>query len=143
MSTCPLRLESPLSRHLDLISFLIQTPNNDEIEVLPNGEIHIIPSNDQRKALLISDIKHAGEANSSYSSEVTLYAVLLSNWLRLTNLDHANPVSAQVSLWTRAKEISSLANLVNSNPGASIADKVLAFNEDLEEVDYRIFFLTY
>lgn len=119
---------------------LIRDAEINDFEVLSDGEVHEILPGDPRRALLISDIKHAGEANSSYSSEVTLYAVLLSNWLQLAHLESEYYVSTKVSLWTRAVEISSLASLANSNPYASLNEKVLAFFEDLEQVDYRIFF---
>src|ERR1700761_6375075 len=42
---------------------LIRTPADDEIEIFPNGDTARIAAGDQRKALLVSDIKHAGEAN--------------------------------------------------------------------------------
>lgn len=60
---------------------LVKTPADGEVEILPTGDTTPLPPGSQRKALLVSDIKHAGEANSSYSSEVALYAVLLANWL--------------------------------------------------------------
>lgn len=119
---------------------LIRESNQDDFEVLPDGEVNEVLPGDHRRALLISDIKHAGEANSSYSSEVTLYAVLLSNWLQLTHLESEYYVSTRISLWTRAKKISALGNLVVTNPNASITEKMLAFYEDLDQVDYRIFF---
>lgn len=120
----------------------VQTCRDDEVEVLPNGDTSTIQLGDQRKALLICDIKHAGEANSSYSSEVTLYAVLLSNWLRLVNLHGNYLVTSRLALWTRAKEISSLADLLATNPGATTSDKTQAFEKDLEPVDFPIFFQT-
>jgi hypothetical protein len=42
----------------------VQTRTDDEVEILPNGETYAIQPADQRKALAICDIKHAGEANS-------------------------------------------------------------------------------
>jgi hypothetical protein len=89
---------------------LIRTPAGDEIQILPNGDTAAIKPTDRRRALLIADIKHAGEANSSYSSEVVLYAVLLANWLRLHDLEDSLFVADHLGLWTRAKEISDLAN---------------------------------
>ena len=120
----------------------VQTRQDDEVEVLPNGETCTIQPADQRKALAIADIKHAGEANSSYSSEVVLYAILLSNWLRLVNLHGTYLVTARLGLWTRAKEISSLAELIGQTPGATISARMEAFANDLEPVDFPIFFQT-
>jgi hypothetical protein len=124
----------------DIIS--VQTRMDDEVEVLPNGETRTIQPADQRKALVICDIKHAGEANSSYSAEVALYAVLLSNWLRLVNLHGTYLVAARISLWTRAKEVSSLTELLTANPGAAVSARIDAFTKDLEPVDFPIFFQT-
>jgi hypothetical protein len=124
----------------DIIS--VHTRLDDEVEVLPNGETHTIQPSDQRKALVICDIKHAGEANSSYSAEVALYAVLLANWLRLVNLHGTYLVASRIALWTRAKEVSSLAELLTSNSGAAISARIEAFTKDLEPVDFPIFFQT-
>jgi hypothetical protein len=121
---------------------LVKTPADDDVEILPTGETIPISPGNQRKALLVSDIKHAGEANSSYSSEVTLYAVLLANWLRLNHLEDRFFVADHLGLWTRAKEMSALAELVTSNPGAGITEKLQAFLGDLDKVDFSIFFQT-
>ena len=121
---------------------LILTPADDEIEILPDGDVRPIQSGDQRKALLVSDIKHAGEANSSYSSEVALYAVLLANWLCLNGLEDRFFVADRLGLWTRAKEISALSLLLAAQPGASLTDRLQAFLNDLEPVDFQIFFQT-
>jgi len=121
---------------------LVRTPADDEIEILASGDTAPITPGTQRKALLVSDIKHAGEANSSYSSEVALYAVLLANWLRLNHLHDRYFVADRLGLWTRAKEISALAALVASSPGASITERLQALLGDLEKVDFQIFFQT-
>jgi hypothetical protein len=119
---------------------LIRTPTGDETEVLPNGDTAPLAPGDQRKALLIADIKHAGEANSSYSSEVVLYAVLLANWLRLQGLDNAYFIANQLGLWTRAKETSDLARLIVANPAATTTDRLNAYLGELEHVEFSIFF---
>lgn len=120
----------------------VQTKRDDEIEVLPNGDTCTVQPNDQRKALFVCDIKHAGEANSSYSAEVVLYAVLLANWLRLVNLHGTYLTSSRMALWTRAKETSSLVELIASNPGAALSQRTQAFENDLEPVDFTIFYQT-
>ena len=121
---------------------LIRTAAGDDTEILPNGEALPIVTGDQRKALLIADIKHAGEANSSYSSEVVLYAVLLANWLRLKQLEGTFFVANELGLWTRAKETSDLAKLIAANPAATITDRLNAYLGELERVEFPIFFQT-
>lgn len=121
---------------------LIRTPADDEIEILPDGDVRPIQPGDPRKALLVSDIKHAGEANSSYSSEVALYAVLLANWLWLKDLENKFFVADRLGLWTRAKEISALSQLLAAQPGANLSDRLQSFLSDLDHVDFQIFFQT-
>ena len=121
---------------------LVRMAADDEVEILLTGDTIPISRGNQRKALLVSDIKHAGEANSSYSSEVVLYAVLLANWLRLNHFENSFFVADRLGLWTRAKEISGLAELVATTPGAGITEKLEAFLGDLEKVDFQIFFQT-
>lgn len=124
----------------DIIS--VQTRLDEDVEVLPNGETRTVQPTDQRKALVICDIKHAGEANSSYSAEVALYAVLLANWLQLVNLQGTYLVAARIALWTRAREVSTLTELLTDTPGATISARMEAFAKDLEPVDFPIFFQT-
>ncbi len=119
---------------------LIRTPADDEIEIFANGNTGPIAPGDQRKALVVSDMKHAGEANSSYSSEVALCAVLLANWLRLNHLEGSFFVADHLRLWTRAKEVSDLDVLVTANPGPGITERLQTFLNDLERVDFQTFF---
>jgi hypothetical protein len=41
--------------------------------VLPDGTRAVIAAGEQRRALVVIDIKHATEPNTSYSAEVALY----------------------------------------------------------------------
>ena len=120
----------------------VQTRRDDEVEILPTGDLCNLGPSDQRKALIICDIKHAGEANSSYSSEVTLYAILLANWLRQVGLHDSFFVSSRLYLWTRGKEVSSLSDLITTNPGATLTERTQALVDDLETVDFSVFFQT-
>lgn len=121
---------------------LVQAAANATACVLPSGKLAPVQPNDPRKAILLCDIKHAGEANSSYSAEVALYAVLLANWLELEGLSGEFFVSAQMGLWTRAKETSAIAALMEENPAATIPERVAAFLQDWEWVDFETYFQT-
>jgi hypothetical protein len=110
--------------------------------VLPSGKVALVRDDDQRSALSLCDIKHAGEANSSYSAELAFYAVLLSNWLVLEGLDRRFFVSAKMGLWTRAKEKSTIAELVASNPKATLLERISSFLHDWEVVDFETYFQT-
>lgn len=71
-----------------------------DYEVDVTGERIPLEQDDQRRRLTVIDIKHAQEANTSYESEVALYAIALSNWLAAHGLADSYYVSAELSLWT-------------------------------------------
>lgn len=121
---------------------LVQPACSATEEVSVSGCLVSIIAGDTRQGLMICDIKHAGEANSSYSAEVVLYAVLLANWLRLEGLAGQYFVSMRMGLWTRAKETSSVTRLIAASPGASLMDRIAAFMQDIEIVDFETFFQT-
>jgi len=108
-------------------------------EVLPDGTRLALSSTEERKAIRLSDIKHAGEANSSYSTEVALYAFLLSNWLRLQGLDEKYFVSSRISLWTREEEVSNIVKLVNTTSNPTLAQRLEALSKDLEAIDFATY----
>lgn len=110
-----------------------------EEEVLDDGTRRKVSTHEVRKALRVTDIKHAGEGNSSYSAEVTLYALMLAMWLKLVGLDAKFFVSSQVALWTREKEISSLEKLITGTPSSGLAERLESYYEDLEKVDFATF----
>ncbi|HVV53322.1 MAG TPA: AAA domain-containing protein [Polyangia bacterium] len=119
---------------------LVRTPFDEEPEIMPDGDVAPIQPGERRQALVVADIKHAGEANASYSAEVALYAVLLANWLRLNRLQDRFFVADRLGLWTRAKEISALSQLIADQPGAALSERMQAFIRDLEPVDFPVFF---
>jgi AAA domain len=121
---------------------MVDEPTPGEEEVLPDGTRRAVTPGDGRKCLRVTDIKHAGEANSSYSAEVALYAWVLSNWLRLRGLEGNYFVSTKISLWTGANETSILSSLLDKNPGAVLGDKINAYcgpDGDLEHIDFATF----
>ena len=129
----------PLSSFIpDII--LVRERNSSDEEVLPSGQRRPLSCRDTRFALQISDIKHTGEANSSYSSEVALYSFALSSWLDRNNLNDRYFVTTLASLWTRANSVSSLIRLLAENPTASLDERLSAYQADLEEVVYSVFF---
>ena len=75
-------------------------PRNPEYWVAPNGDRVAIEDGEARRRLTVIDIKHAQEANTSYESEVALYAVALANWLAVHGLETHYYVSADMCLWT-------------------------------------------
>ncbi len=114
-------------------------------EVLPTGTRKSIDTTrDQRKALTILDIKHTSEANPSYSAEVALYALSLSNWLTYKGLHTQYFVSVSSYLWTRFKQGESKLDLLQSSGNPySHDDYVKALLEDSEDANLRFYLPTY
>lgn len=97
----------PLSDMIpDILIFRDIQPSDEEI--LPNGSRKKIDSVDDRKVIVVIDVKHTREANASYSSEVVLYAYMLANYLQFHKLDRQFIVTSQAKLWTRSSEGASL-----------------------------------
>src|SRR5208283_4198522 len=61
----------------------------NEFEVLPDGSRRRVTDEDERMALSVIDLKNITEANASYSAEVCLCAIFLSNWLHTAGGDLA------------------------------------------------------
>ena len=115
----------------------------DEYEVLADGERKAINSSDSRLALSIFDIKHTSEANPSYCSEISLYALFLANWLKENNLDNRYYVASDCYLWTRLKlDQSKIDKLAASGSNYSSEDVVRALIEDSENANLRFYLPT-
>ena len=94
----------PLGSHIpDIIAVdagSIGKIDSPEYAVTPEGDRISVDPGDGRRRLNVIDIKHAREANAGYESEVALYAVALSSWLRARGFDGQYLVSSAISLWT-------------------------------------------
>ena len=100
-------LKQPLLPPLDgLIPdiIVVRGARADEEEITPDGSRRPIASDEARRALVIIDVKHTGQANASYSAEVVLYTFMLANWLQFQGLDGQYYASSRVGLWTRSHE---------------------------------------
>jgi hypothetical protein len=118
----------------------------DDEEILPSGvRCPIDYGNEKRKALSIIDIKHTGEANPSYSAEIALYALFLSNWLAFKGLADRYFVTVRSYLWTRFKQGDSqfedLLNRLNLHP-VSVVQFMEALIGDSEEANLRFYLPT-
>ena len=97
----------------------------------------------ERRALAVIDIKHASEANPSYSAEVALYTFMLSNLIQYARLQTEFFVSANALLWTRSSVgQSQLDALIASNSQASPDQKLAALIEDCDDVQFRFYMQT-
>jgi hypothetical protein len=122
---------------------VVRSAYPSEEEVLSDGTRLAVGPSDQRRALTVIDIKHASEANPSYSAEVALYAFMLSNLIRHANLQNQFFVSANALLWTRSSlGQSQLEALINANPQASPEQKLAALIEDCDDVPFKFYMQT-
>ncbi len=113
-----------------------------EYEILPDGSRRLLPADDKRIALSVIDLKNITEANASYSAEVCLYAVFLSNWLHSAGKSFLKNffVSDRVYLW-RHIEMPRFTKIMKTKEGGDHAKRLAALQEDLEEgrVNYLIY----
>ncbi|KRQ17180.1 DEAD/DEAH box helicase [Bradyrhizobium manausense] len=113
-----------------------------EFEILPNGTRRQLADDDKRMALSIIDLKNITEANASYSAEVCLYAIFLSNWLHNTGKAFLKKffVSDRVYLW-RHVEMPHFTKILGTKDGGEHANRLAALRTDLE--DGLVSFLIY
>lgn len=107
--------------------------------VAPNGDRVALQTDERRRRLTVIDIKHAQEANTSYESEVALYAVALANWLTGRGLDARYYVSADMCLWTHGGVGNGRFAEQADDAGASLDDRLTALREELLTINAPIY----
>lgn len=122
---------------------IVSAASADDEEVLPNGERNPIAGNESRFGLVVVDIKHAAEANASYSAEVALYTYALANFLRHTALDSHFYVSAAPVLWTRSSlRNSRFSAALSAVPPVSVNQRFAAMLSDCDAIPFRFYMQT-
>lgn len=88
--------------------------------------------NDKRMALCVIDLKNITEANASYSAEVCLYAMFLSNWLHSAGKAFLKNffVSDRVYLW-RHIEMPRFTKIMGTKEGGDHAKRLSALQDNL------------
>lgn len=120
---------------------LVRDGVDGDLEVRPDGTRQVFDELlDDRRALVILDIKHTAESNPSYCSEIALYAVMLANWLQLhPNLARHYFVCSKAYLWTRVKQGESRLSELEQKDGATPAQLLDALVEDSEDAQLRFY----
>jgi hypothetical protein len=105
-----------------------------QFEILPDGSRARLADNDKRIALSVIDLKNITEANASYSAEVCLYAIFLSNWLHSIGKQYKELffVSERIYLW-RHVEMPRFTKMRSTKDGRDPTLRLLALMEDLKE----------
>lgn len=113
-----------------------------EFEVLPNGSRKLVASDDKRLPLCVIDLKNITEANASYSAEVCLYAIFLSNWISTVGKAFRDNffVSDRIYLW-RHVEMPSFSEVMKKKAGGNELARYQALCCDLEDglVNYLVY----
>ncbi len=113
-----------------------------EYEILPDGRRKKLHSDDQRMALCVIDLKNITEANASYSAEVCLYAIFLSNWLHSIAKKYTGKffISDRVYLW-RHMEMPQFTKIMGIKAGGDHSKRLSALRSDLNDglVNYLIY----
>lgn len=121
---------------------LVLKAGTSQFEILPDGSRKAVASTDPRLPICVIDLKNITEANASYSAEVCLYAVFLSNWLASQGKAHADRyfVSDLVYLW-RHVELPRFTKIIPTKDGGDHDKRLSALLADLEDglVSYLIY----
>lgn len=111
-------------------------------EVRADGTRKQIGAEDSRQALIVIDIKHTNEANTSYRAEIAFYIIFLANWLLEEGLNKQFFVSSQGHLWTRVKQDrSAFEHIINTtdDKSTSAVQYLPAILDDCEDANVRFF----
>lgn len=121
--------------------FYVRAPNASDVEVLFDGSrIAINEATEGRWAISILDIKHTSEANPSYCSEIAMYALMLSNWLRLNPaLAQRYYVATDARLWTRYNQVNSRLQQLDTTGGATVSELLAGLMTDSEDAHLRYY----
>ena len=113
-----------------------------EFEILPDGTRRQLAEDDKRMALSVIDLKNITEANASYSAEVCLYAIFLSNWLHNEGKQFLEKffITDRIYLW-RHIEMPAFSKILGTKEGGDHANRLKALRDDLE--DGLVIFLIY
>lgn len=120
----------------------VDTRQDTDYEILPDGSRRLVATNDPRTPLSVIDLKNITEANASYSAEVCLYAIFLASWLHLhgTAFKGRYFVSDRIFLW-RHTEMPAFTEIMKKKDGGEVAARLQALRTDLNEglVNYLVY----
>lgn len=133
----------PIADFIPDILYIREAKAGDQ-EVLADGTRGPINElSEDRCAICILDVKHTSEANPSYCSEIAMYSVMLSNWLRARPaLASRFFVSLDAKLWTRHNQVDSQLDSLESRGGATQQQLLDALTADSEDAQLRFYLPT-
>ncbi|MGW8168396.1 MAG: DEAD/DEAH box helicase [Sulfurovaceae bacterium] len=111
----------------DIIVKLIDT-DKTYYEVLVDGTLKEIPTDDTRTKLGVIDIKYTEQSNSGYDAEVVLYSMIFSLWLQKHNLDTRYVVTSDAGILTGALQVNAFTEECPPLQGNNIEEKYRTFS---------------
>jgi hypothetical protein len=120
----------------------VDTRQDTDYEILPDGSRRLVAVKDPRTPLSIIDLKNITEANASYSAEVCLYAIFLANWLHWKGSAFKDRyfVSDRIFLW-RHTEMPAFTEIMKKKDGGEVSARLQALRSDLDDglVNYLVY----
>ena len=121
---------------------VVRPPRDSDLIVRPNGsrENVIDATSESRYAIDIFDVKHTKEANPSYCAEISMYALMMANWLHHhPTLRERYYVTTNAYLWTRLKQGDSELDRTASISGVTDTELLEALVQDSEDANLRFY----
>jgi len=117
----------------DIIMKIIPIEGETYYEVLSDGTLKKIMSNDDRIKLSILDVKNTEKSNTGYDAEIIFYAILLTIWLKKNNLSNKYVVTHKNGIFPAALKVNPFSKLYEPLKGENIKSK---YDEFLKYVEY-------
>ena len=127
----------------DIIAVL--SPETFSRFIVPDGTLHELPADDNRRQLRVIEIKMTAEASPGYFAEVAYYSMALAGWLADRGLDQSYVVVPEGAVWPGSHDASNLLRVSRSLAQQGLTPTVNqlseAMQEDLEIIPFEVFAL--
>lgn len=131
------------SINADLNGDFVGERNLYRMEVMPNGNIQVLPQDDNRLRLRVIDVKLTSEPGAYYFAEVVYYSITLAGWLVENNLSDRFVVVAAPAIWAGRHDASNLASSFaewqRRGYQPTAGDLAIALEDDLEIAAFEVF----
>lgn len=123
----------------DLI--IVRALRADDTEVLiSGGRRPVDATTETRQALVVLDVKHTSEANTSYCAEIALYVSMLAHWLAVRPVLAARYfVAGTAYIWSRNKVGNSAVDRLEAAGGGTAGQVLQSLESDAENAQLGIF----
>ena len=113
--------------------------------IAPDGTLHELPADDDRRQLRVIEIKMTAEASPGYFAEVAYYSLALAGWLSDRGLDNSYVVVPEGAVWPGSHDASNLLRvsrrLARQGLTPTVNQLSEAMQKDLEIIPFEVFAL--